>query len=76
MEIIQELPASLINSKQISDSIPKEKVDLWKIRCQQEYCNLLTSIFFHFIILYFILFLNAHFICILMILTSHIYLNM
>lgn len=40
MEIIQELPASLINSKQISDAIPREKVDLWKTRCQQEYLKL------------------------------------
>jgi len=39
MEIIQELPASLINSKQISEAIPKEKIDLWKTRCQQEYCK-------------------------------------
>ncbi|ORX61023.1 hypothetical protein BCR36DRAFT_579084, partial [Piromyces finnis] len=37
MKIIQELPASLINSKQISDAIPKEKIDLWKTRCHQEY---------------------------------------
>ncbi|ORY73283.1 hypothetical protein LY90DRAFT_666670 [Neocallimastix californiae] len=43
MEIVQELPASLINSKQITDAIPREKIDLWKTRCQQESSKLMNE---------------------------------